>query len=132
MDCPVCDKAMITMELHEVEVDYCPTCSGIWLDTGELEILLEDAHTALTVVQSFRTISHSTQRPRKCPICGKRMEAVEAGGSTVIDRCRNHHGIWFDRGELPLILRHSGLDPANPVLDLLRDMFIRDSKTSSD
>jgi len=34
MDCPVCKNAMITLELSEVEIDYCADCGGIWLDAG--------------------------------------------------------------------------------------------------
>ena len=29
-----------------VEIDYCPSCRGIWLDRGELDKLLERAATA--------------------------------------------------------------------------------------
>lgn len=29
-----------------VEIDYCPTCRGIWLDRGELDKLLERAAVA--------------------------------------------------------------------------------------
>ena len=29
------------MERQGVEIDYCPTCRGIWLDRGELDKLLE-------------------------------------------------------------------------------------------
>ena len=47
MDCPVCkDSAMIVLEMDEVEVDYCTECEGIWLDAGELEILLGDERFA--------------------------------------------------------------------------------------
>ena len=46
MDCPVCKNAMITMELDEVEVDHCLDCGGIWLDSGELEMLLDGSNEA--------------------------------------------------------------------------------------
>ncbi|HEX3356880.1 MAG TPA: zf-TFIIB domain-containing protein, partial [Tepidisphaeraceae bacterium] len=26
---------------HGVEIDQCPNCSGVWLDRGELETILE-------------------------------------------------------------------------------------------
>jgi Zn-finger nucleic acid-binding protein len=42
MNCPTCKSAMITLELAEVEVDHCVHCGGIWLDTGELEVLMDD------------------------------------------------------------------------------------------
>ena len=54
MDCPVCkNSAMIVLELDEVEVDYCTECEGIWLDEGELELLLGDEARAKEVIQSF-------------------------------------------------------------------------------
>ena len=28
-------------EKQGVEIDYCPNCSGIWLDKGELEKIME-------------------------------------------------------------------------------------------
>lgn len=30
-------------ERKEVEIDYCPSCRGVWLDRGELDKLLEHA-----------------------------------------------------------------------------------------
>ena len=53
MDCPVCKSAMIVLELDEVEIDYCTDCQGIWLDAGELELLLEDAAESREVLKSF-------------------------------------------------------------------------------
>jgi Zn-finger nucleic acid-binding protein len=46
MDCPVCQDAMITLELSDVENDYCTDCGGIWLDAGELELLLGERELA--------------------------------------------------------------------------------------
>ena len=28
-----------------IEIDYCPTCRGVWLDRGELDKLIERAST---------------------------------------------------------------------------------------
>lgn len=40
MNCPVCKDSVLAMtEKKGVEVDYCPTCRGVWLDRGELEKL---------------------------------------------------------------------------------------------
>ncbi len=50
MDCPVCKNAMITLELQEVEIDYCIDCGGIWLDAGELELLLGEPHVVAHLV----------------------------------------------------------------------------------
>ena len=53
MDCPVCEVPMIVFELEEIETDYCTECKGIWLDAGELEILLEDAEATQRLLASF-------------------------------------------------------------------------------
>lgn len=44
MKCPNCPDATLTMaERAGVEIDYCPTCRGVWLDRGELDKILERA-----------------------------------------------------------------------------------------
>jgi len=41
MACPV-DGATLTMsERQGIEIDYCPTCRGVWLDRGELDKIIE-------------------------------------------------------------------------------------------
>ncbi len=42
MKCPVCKEVDLVMtERQGVEIDYCPTCRGIWLDRGELDKIIE-------------------------------------------------------------------------------------------
>ncbi len=41
MNCPVCNVTLLMTDKQGVEIDYCPTCRGIWLDRGELEKILE-------------------------------------------------------------------------------------------
>lgn len=59
MDCPVCKEPMIVLELNEVEIDYCSSCRGIWLDAGELALLLEDTEKKDRLLSSFRIVSES-------------------------------------------------------------------------
>jgi len=41
MNCPV-DGAVLEMsERQSIEIDYCPTCRGVWLDRGELDKIIE-------------------------------------------------------------------------------------------
>ena len=102
MDCPVCsDAAMITLELDEVEIDHCLGCGGIWLDAGELEMLLGDSGKAKEVVESFAAAQGCKEKLRKCPICLKKMEKILVGAddkAVLIDRCRKGDGLWFDKG----------------------------------
>jgi uncharacterized protein len=42
MKCPVCKTPDLLMaDRQGIEVDYCPTCRGVWLDRGELDKLIE-------------------------------------------------------------------------------------------
>ena len=51
MKCPNCPDATLVMtDRQGIEIDYCPTCRGIWLDRGELDKLLERASAASPAV----------------------------------------------------------------------------------
>ncbi|MHB8086448.1 MAG: TFIIB-type zinc ribbon-containing protein, partial [Dehalococcoidia bacterium] len=39
MKCPVDKKDMIVVEHKKIELDFCLECSGVWLDSGEFELL---------------------------------------------------------------------------------------------
>jgi len=117
---------MIVLELQEVEVDYCTDCGGIWLDAGELELLLGDPEKAERLLNSFRIDTHSAEKPRKCPICDKKMKKIIVGPSQpalLIDKCPRGDGLWFDKGELQDILNTAQLDKDSKIRELLADMF---------
>jgi len=125
MDCPKCKEAMIVLELRQIEIDYCTSCSGIWLDKGELELLVGDQQEQQdTVLSDFVPQHRSKEKAYRCPICRKKMEKVLSGKQhqILIDRCHNHHGLWFDAGELHLLIEsYSGKE--DPVVSLLNEMF---------
>jgi Zn-finger nucleic acid-binding protein len=42
MNCPVCKNSQLVMsERQGIEIDYCPTCRGVWLDRGELDKIID-------------------------------------------------------------------------------------------
>jgi Zn-finger nucleic acid-binding protein len=43
MKCPNCNESFLMTERHHIEIDYCPSCRGVWLDKGELDKMLEYA-----------------------------------------------------------------------------------------
>jgi Zn-finger nucleic acid-binding protein len=126
MDCPVCKNAMITLELAKVEIDYCTDCKGVWLDAGELEMLLEDNGKANKLISSFVKDTSSGEKARQCPICDKKMEKIDVGHdkpTLLIDRCTKGDGLWFDSGELNDIITRAKLDEGNKIKKVLADMF---------
>jgi len=46
MKCPVDGATLLMSERHNVEIDYCPECRGVWLDRGELDKILEQVGPA--------------------------------------------------------------------------------------
>ena len=46
MRCPHDNTDLLMSERQGIEIDYCPTCCGIWLDRGELDKLIERAAAA--------------------------------------------------------------------------------------
>ncbi|MCD4831566.1 MAG: zf-TFIIB domain-containing protein [Anaerohalosphaeraceae bacterium] len=127
MNCPVCkNSAMVVLELDEVEVDYCFDCQGIWLDAGELELLLDGSHVANALLKSFRPCTDCSEEKRPCPICLKKMQKISAGSESepiIIDSCKKAHGLWFDAGELQNVISKGSLDAGNKINKLLSDIF---------
>lgn len=117
---------MITLELADVEIDHCTDCGGIWLDAGELELMLGEQKKATQLIHSFKIDDSATEKPRKCPICDKKMRKIIVGAgqpTLLIDKCHRGDGLWFDKGELKNIIDKAQLDKENKISKLLADMF---------
>ena len=41
MPCPICKTGLTLSDRQGVEIDFCPTCRGVWLDRGELDKVIE-------------------------------------------------------------------------------------------
>src|SRR5215217_6225911 len=41
MQCPHDQTVLQMTERQGVEIDYCPTCRGVWLDRGELDKIVD-------------------------------------------------------------------------------------------
>ncbi|MFZ4720695.1 MAG: zf-TFIIB domain-containing protein [Ilumatobacteraceae bacterium] len=50
MKCPTCPESTLVMaDRAGIEIDYCPTCRGVWLDRGELDKIIERSAGAAPV-----------------------------------------------------------------------------------
>jgi uncharacterized protein len=54
MQCPACATPLTMSERQGIEIDYCPSCRGVWLDRGELDKIIE----------------RSAARPQSGPVSG--------------------------------------------------------------
>ena len=41
MQCPQDQTVLQMTDRQGIEIDYCPTCRGVWLDRGELDKIIE-------------------------------------------------------------------------------------------
>lgn len=121
---------MLIVELHEVEIDYCDRCRGVWLDEGELELLAGPSQhdTLWAATQSSPQRNQGAQPPkrRRCPRCSRPIELIALGSDPKLelDRCNEGHGLWFDQGELRQLLTQLGPE-AGPSVRLLDELFAR-------
>lgn len=125
MNCPACSNPLIILELDDIEIDYCTECEGIWLDSGELELLLEDSAKKDELLGSFKSFTEHKERQIKCPICEKRMNKVlvDSVQKITLDQCPNKCGLWFDKGELLEVVTLGSGEEDNKVIKLLQEMF---------
>jgi len=122
MNCPVCKNPMVILELNQVEIDYCTSCKGIWLDRGELDLIFSSADKK-EILKSFSVKNDSDEIKRRCPICKKKMDKVEFESTgVIIDRCLDDHGVWFDSGELKSILK-TAEEQNSRIINMLKEMF---------
>jgi Zn-finger nucleic acid-binding protein len=126
---------MVVVEYHNIELDYCNSCKGVWFDSGELELLLksqglEGAKPFLDGILNSQEAA-SAEKKRRCPICGHKMKKTAIGGEPeiLIDICRDKHGLWFDGGEVAQLIRHLAgkhppkRDSKGQVISFLEEVF---------
>ena len=124
MNCPVCNDPMLILELNQVEIDSCFKSGGIWLDGGELEMLIQNETERKNLLNSFKVRNDVKEKKHKCPACRKKMLKVKAGNTDIIiDKCPSEHGIWFDKGELEKILHSALLKEDDQIIILLKEIF---------
>jgi Zn-finger nucleic acid-binding protein len=134
MICPVCRKDALIVEYNKIELDYCPTCQGVWFDAGELELLMESAgledHRRYLdrIVQAPEAAS--SEKKRKCPICRHKMKKtyIDEDKKILVDICHVGDGIWFDGGEVShllkaLVAKSLAQGASQDVLAFVGDMF---------
>ena len=135
MICPACRKPTIVVEHENIELDYCTSCSGVWFDTGELELLLESMQLEKSSLSLENILAlpetMSTEKKRRCPICRQKMRKATIGKEpeVLIDVCSQGEGLWFDGGEINQIISQcvgkscAETDSQSRVLSFLRDTF---------
>jgi Zn-finger nucleic acid-binding protein len=105
LECPRC---RIELDRNETrEVWKCKRCTGSLVGTAELiaalvkiapELVAKEAHLSGVAMVPRRSVDIVP-----CSICGGDLDPAFLGG-VDIDHCTVDHVVWFDRGELGLVL----------------------------
>jgi len=111
MNCPICKKIQLKQEIfHNVEVDYCPKCLGIWFEKEELRWAKDQKDKDLNWLdidlwKKEKDFKISFGQRRLCPYCRMPLYEVYYGDSGIIvDVCNLCYGIWLDRQEFLKII----------------------------
>ncbi len=112
---------MAILEYSGVELDFCFSCKGCWLDAGELGLILTGAPDRPDDLK----LEKASKGKRRCPRCGSRMLVGPAPATGVeVDACPAGHGFWLDAGELEQIVQARGASGrAAAVAKFCADVF---------
>jgi Zn-finger nucleic acid-binding protein len=110
MNCPRCKIELTNKTILDfkyfLNIDYCNSCGGIWLDNGELTRLEK------TIEPTFYEIRKIPDKQEQlelyhCPSCDNSEFLQKAQHKrdkhVIIDFCRTCKGIWLDTGEIEAI-----------------------------
>ncbi len=111
MYCPICKKELEQAIFYGVEVDFCPTCLGLWFEEDELRLAKDEKDKDLRWfdIDLWKDIKKFKIFPgiRLCPSCRFPLYEIYYGDSRVIvDVCNLCHGVWLDRGEFKKIAEY--------------------------
>lgn len=129
MQCPNKHNHLEKVLFHNVEVDYCPECLGIWFEKNELRWAKDDKDEQLNWLDfdiwRDKGRFQLSKSDRHCPVDRSGLVRVNYDDSNVhpvkfreaeisskeklfggvkIDFCKMCQGIWLDRGEFNQIM----------------------------
>ncbi len=131
MICPACRHVMIVVEHKRIELDYCPHCQGVWFDSSELALWLRSigrgGEEQLLNEMLNAPEAVIPEERRRCPICRQVMKkvAVSKAPPVHIDACPRGNGLWFDGGEVDMLLKELDKKTGThvPVTSFLGEVF---------
>lgn len=109
MNCPKCETELHKRTIHEIEVDECSKCEGIWFEKEELRQIKDKSDSDLNWMDfeiwehpdKFKAISENID----CPNCNTKMIVLDYDNTNIeIEYCKICQGVWLDKNELHKII----------------------------
>ena len=122
MKCPRCGVDLQPTERHQLKVNYCQSCTGMWLEHDELE-QLEDEVFDFGDRWKGTLVPSSTATNAKCPECAASLRRFHYRFYDLeMEFCPNQHGYWLDDDEDTRVLELMKREEA----DLKRKLLAED------
>ena len=102
MPCPKCQSPFETIIFHDIEVDRCVNCKGLWFDMLEKEDLLKIEHSETIDLGNEQVDpKYRDMREIDCPRCHQPMFPMVDKDQFHIryESCPTCYGTFFDAGE---------------------------------
>jgi len=111
MECPNDKEYLEKILFHNVEVDYCPKCLGIWFDKDEFRLAKDDKDNELNWVDidlwRDKSRFNVSRGNKHCPVDRTILQEVKYDESkTKVDFCKMCQGVWLDRGEFKQLINY--------------------------
>ncbi len=111
MVCPNCKIELEKAILHNVEIDYCPKCLGIFFEEDELKWAKDAKDKDLNWLDidlwKDETKFKISPENKLCSRCRLPLYEISYGESKIkVDVCNLCYGIWLDRGEFKRIIEY--------------------------
>ncbi|MDK1023987.1 MAG: zf-TFIIB domain-containing protein [Gammaproteobacteria bacterium] len=110
MQCPKCSAGMEVIDFHDIEIDRCKRCHGIWFDHLEKEQLQQLQGSGEIDIGDDETAAEYNELVFvECPRCFTMLDQVEQEDPYLkYEICPTCHGSFFDAGEFRDYVTNSG------------------------
>ncbi|MDD5146396.1 MAG: zf-TFIIB domain-containing protein [Candidatus Pacebacteria bacterium] len=122
MNCPTCKDVQLENSIfHDVEIDFCPQCLGIWFEMDEFDQAKnkKDKNLNWLDIDLWKDEKMFTLvvDQKACPLCEVPLYVVEYGKSKIqVDICNLCGSIWLDRGEFAKIIDYLKKEKNHQIL----------------
>jgi len=129
MNCYKCNTEMKKQVKQDVLIDACPTCKGVWLDAGELEMLAGGKQKSKDEIlsEAKREIIRDKGRLmvtcEMCPKCQIEPLAQKFVEGVELDYCRKCGGLYFDWSELEKVLARKASSEKGTFKSFFSEIF---------
>ena len=103
MKCPNCNAELKAIDRRGIQIDWCQSCKGMWLDLDELD-QLEDQVFDIDKLKGS-VVFGSRPSNRVCPHCSQPLRFFQYRAYDLELEFCERHGYWLDEDEENRVLK---------------------------